>query len=129
MFLVRLAGKAGDCRHGLRSRQDRGGCWNRHIPLLVLRSGEAGAVAILHGLFHPRGGLDGGTNPSVGAAAANVAIHCAVDLSIRGLGSFLEQSGGLHDLAALARRIWRRSAKRGGQEPVYLKATKEPLKD
>src|SRR5206468_12162276 len=47
-------------------------------------------------------GLDRRANPLIGAAAADVAGHCLVDLVIGGPGCPREQSGGLHDLPALA---------------------------
>src|SRR5208337_5340863 len=45
--------------------------------------------------------LDGGANALIGPAAANVAIHRAVDVGVRGMGRLLQKRGGLHDLAGL----------------------------
>src|SRR5262249_45175102 len=52
-------------------------------------------------LFHPRGGLDGGVDACVGAAAADVAVHSVINLRIGGFGRLGQEGGGLHDLAAL----------------------------
>ena len=53
-------------------------------------------------LFHPRSSLDRGKNSGVITSAAEIAVHCVVDLSVRGLRRLLEQSRRLHDLARLA---------------------------
>src|SRR5438128_374273 len=46
--------------------------------------------------------LDRGADPSVGAAAADVAGHRGVDVGVGGMRVAREQRGGRHDLARLA---------------------------
>src|SRR6202044_4269838 len=46
--------------------------------------------------------LDGGANALIGPAAADVAVHRAVDVGVGGMRRLLQQRDGLHDLASLA---------------------------
>src|SRR5271166_3634636 len=45
--------------------------------------------------------LDGGANALIGPAAANVAVHSAVDVGVGGMRRLFQQRRGLHDLAGL----------------------------
>src|SRR5271166_1880685 len=45
--------------------------------------------------------LDGGANALIGPAAANVAVHRAVDVGVRGMRRLFQKRRGLHDLAGL----------------------------
>src|SRR5262245_9498992 len=49
-----------------------------------------------------RGTMDGLTNALIGAAAADVAAHSIVDISVGGVGLLVEQRHGGHNLARLA---------------------------
>src|SRR5471030_264139 len=48
------------------------------------------------------GVVDGGADPLIGAAAADITAHGVVDVGVAGRLVRLEQRGGAHDLAALA---------------------------
>src|SRR4029077_7498857 len=46
--------------------------------------------------------LDGGANALIGPAAADVAVHRAVDVSVGRMRCLLQKRDGLHDLTSLA---------------------------
>src|ERR1035437_6932510 len=48
------------------------------------------------------GPVNGGANPQIGDAPADVAVHRRVDVRVRRLGRLLEQRGRSHQLARLA---------------------------
>src|SRR5262252_10365762 len=66
------------------------------------REGEASSRAVISQLLAARGFLDRGANTRIGAAAADVARHRAVDIRIARLWLGCEQRTCRHDLAGLA---------------------------